>query len=131
MRDSHHPQAEPGAEAEIVQLSLDKFRWKTAGEVNSVEDLFDDELVFVHLNGHVTSKRDWIGQMRSRRFVYDRIEPHEMSARVYGDTAVLVGKATFSVTMGSFKGSYDLVFTEVYARKARAWKLVNLHTCSY
>ncbi len=118
-------------EEEIVQLSLDKFRWKTTGDVDHVEDLFDEDIIFVHLNGNVTSKRDWIGQMRSRRFVYNRIEPHAMSARVYGEAAVLFGKATFAVTMSGFKGNYDLAFTEVYARKVGAWKLVNLHTCTY
>ena len=127
MRDSHRR----GSDEEIIRLSMDKFRWKTAVDVDRVEDLFDDELVFVHLNGHVTSKRDWIEQMRSGRFVYNRIEPHEMSAKIYGEAAVLFGKATFTVTMGGFKASYDLAFTEVYARKTGVWKLVNLHTCSY
>lgn len=127
MHDSHQPEIEK----EIVELSLDKFNWKTTGDVDRVEDIFDDDLVFVHLNGNVTSKREWIGQMRSRSFVYNRIEPHEMSAKIYGEAAVLFGKATFAVTMGDFKGNYDLVFTEVYARKNGVWKLVNLHTCAY
>lgn len=115
---------------DIIDLCQSKFHWKTSGDVNRVEDLFDDELIFVHLNGHVTSKRDWIGQMRSGRFVYNRITPREMSARVYGDAAVLFGKARFDVSMGGFNATYDLAFTEVYARKQGAWKLVNLHTCA-
>jgi ketosteroid isomerase-like protein len=119
------------SEEEIVRLSTDKFRWKTTADIDRVEDLFDDDLIFVHLNGHVTSKAEWIGQMRSGRFVYKRIQPHAMSARVYGEAAVLFGKATFDVSMGGFAGSFNLVFTEVYVRKAGVWKLVNLHTCSY
>ena len=69
--------------------------------------------------------------MRSGRFVYNRMEPHDMSAKVYGEVAALFGKATFAVKMGGFSSKYDLVFTEVYARKASLRKLVNLHTCSY
>jgi len=125
------PIARPTAEEEeILRLSLDKFRWKTTRDVDRVEDLFDDELIFVHLTGHVSSKREWIEQMRSGRFLYKRIEPREMTARVYGEAAVLFGKAVFSVQMGGGSGTYDLAFTEVYALKASRWKLVNLHTCS-
>ena len=69
---------------DIVRLSMDKFRGKTSQDVNRVEDLFDDGLIFVHLIGNVTSKRDRIAQMRSGRLIDKRIEPREMSARVYG-----------------------------------------------
>ncbi|PTT11366.1 hypothetical protein DBR27_06195, partial [Flavobacterium sp. HMWF030] len=49
------------------------------------------------------------------------------SVKVYGDTAVLVGKALFTVNGGS---KYNLVYTEVYTKKNNQWKLVNLHTTS-
>jgi hypothetical protein len=68
---------------------------------------------------------------RSHRFpglnAPDRIDLKEALVRAYGDTAVLVGKATFVVNGGSI---YKLVYTEVYARRNHQWKLVNLHTCS-
>ncbi|WP_190300428.1 nuclear transport factor 2 family protein [Rufibacter hautae] len=119
--------AQSTAEAEILNLSLDKFRWKTEREVDKVADLFDDELVFVHLTGHITTKADWIRQMRTGAFVYNKIALREHSAKVYGDTAVLVGKAAFTVNGRSV---YHLVYTEVYTKKNGKWKLVNLHTTS-
>lgn len=114
-------------EKEILQLSLDKFKWKTTGNIDAVEGLFDDELVFVHLTGHITTKADWISQLKTKRFVYNKIEQKEASAKVYGNTAVLVGKAKFTVNGGSV---YNLVYTEVYTKKSDKWKLVNLHTTS-
>jgi Domain of unknown function (DUF4440) len=114
-------------EDEIYALSREKFRWKTEGHFDLLSDLFDDDLVFVHLNGHITSKQEWMSQLRSRRFVYNRIDPKEASVRAYGDTAVLVGKATFVVNGGTV---YKLVYTEVYTRRNNQWKLANVHTCS-
>jgi ketosteroid isomerase-like protein len=119
--------AQSKAETEILNVSLDKFRWKTEGRIDLVEDLFDDDLVFVHLTGHITSKKEWISQMRSGSFVYDKIVQKEAAVKVYGDTAVLVGKAYFTVNGGSL---YKLVYTEVYTKKNEKWKLVNLHTTS-
>ena len=76
--DEFHPAA---IEDELRALSQAKWRWATDGERDRLADLFDDELVFVHLNGDVTSKAEWMGELRSRRFVYERIEPQETSAR--------------------------------------------------
>lgn len=133
-----HPRTEPDGLAteaetshEIIELSARKFRWKTEGQIDRVEELFDDDLVFVHLNGHITTKADWIAQLKSRRFVYNRIDVNEVSARSYGPTAVLVGKAAYTVSMGGFRSTYNLVYTEVYTKKTNRWTLVNLHTCSY
>lgn len=119
--------AQTTAERDILNLSLDKFRWKTEGNVDAVADLFDDDLVFIHLTGHITTKADWINQLRTGRFVYNKIVQKEASAKVYGNTAVLVGQATFTVNGGSV---YKLVYTEVYTKKNEKWKLVNLHTTS-
>jgi hypothetical protein len=123
-------QPDPTTAADLENLSKAKFAWKTGGDIDSVEDLFDDELIFVHLNGHVTTKKAWIAEMRSRRFVYRRIAPREMVARLYDGAGVVFGKARFDVTMNGYSGSYDLAFTEVYVRKQDGWKLVNLHTCA-
>jgi ketosteroid isomerase-like protein len=114
-------------EAEILKLSTDKFGWKTAGEIDLIEDIFDDDLVFIHITGQITTKTEWIRQLKSKTFVYNRIDQKEAAVKVYGDTAVLVGKAVFTVNGGS---KYSLIYTEVYTRKDDQWKLVNLHTTS-
>jgi hypothetical protein len=114
-------------EKEIIELSQEKFRWKTTGKFDLLADLFDDELVFIHLTGDVTTKVDWISQLKRGTFVYNKIEEKEASARVYGNTAVLVGRAKFTVNGGSV---YHLIYTEVYTKKSNKWKLVNLHTTS-
>lgn len=119
--------AQPATEEEILQLSLKKFEWKTSGKFDLLAGLFDDELVFVHITGQITTKENWINQLKTKRFVYNKIEQKEASAKVYGTAAVLVGKAKFTVNGGSV---YNLVYTEVYTKKNNKWKLINLHTTS-
>ncbi|SEW46201.1 protein of unknown function [Chitinophaga sp. YR573] len=115
------------SEKEILHLSNEKFQWKTTRQFDKLADLFDDELIFIHITGHITTKADWINQLKTGRFSYNKIEPKEEVAKVYGNTAVLVGKAKFTVNGGSI---YNLIYTEVYTRKNDQWKLVNLHTTS-
>jgi hypothetical protein len=54
-----------------------------------------------------------MSQLKSRLFIYDRIDLQEASAHAYGNTAVLVGKARFVVNGGSV---CKLVYTEVYTK---------------
>jgi Domain of unknown function (DUF4440) len=114
-------------ETEIIHLSAEKFHWKTEGKISLVEDLFDDGLVFIHITGQITTKAQWIKELKTGSFVYNKIQVKEVATKVYGDTAVLVGKAYFTVNGGTV---YKLVYTEVYVKKKGHWKLVNLHTTS-
>lgn len=121
------PPSPAAVEDEIRALSQQKYRWQTEGRFDLLADLYADDLVFVHLNGAITAKQEWLGELTSGSFVYDRIEVHEAAARGYGDAAVLVGKATFVVNGDTV---LKLVYTEVYARQDGRWKLVNSHNCS-
>ncbi len=114
-------------ENDILNLSLEKFIWKTTGQFEKLADLWDDDLIFIHLTGNTTTKKEWINQLKNGTFSYNKIELKEHSAQVYDNTAVLVGKANFTVNGGSL---YNLIYTEVYTKKNNKWKLVNLHTTS-
>lgn len=114
-------------EDEICALSEQKFRWQTEGRYDLLAGLYADDLVFVHLNGAVTGKQEWLDQLTGGSFVYNRIDVHEAAARGYGEAAVLVGRATFLVNGDTV---LKLVYTEVYARDGDRWRLVNSHNCS-
>jgi hypothetical protein len=45
------------AKTEILNLSLEKFKWKTTGQYDKLSDLFDDNLVITHISGHTQQKR--------------------------------------------------------------------------
>jgi hypothetical protein len=116
-------------ESEILDLSREKFRWKTERELDPLAELFDDEVTFVHLNGVAQSKADWIRDLRSGRFVYNKIDVKQASVKLFGATAVLMGRASFTVTIGGHRATYNLAYTEVYVKRDGKWKIVSLHTC--
>lgn len=63
-------------EAEILRLSLEKCKGKTTGQFDRLADLFDDELIFIHLTGKVTTQSDWINQLKTKytqRFIQRKI----------------------------------------------------------
>lgn len=120
---------ETKGEQEIRILSMEKFHWKTSGRIDLIEELFDDDIVLVHLNGYISPKAQWIKELRSGRFIYKSIDVKEASVTSYGNTVVVVGKAIFNVVIRGSKNTLKLTYTEVYTLKNNVWKLVNLHTC--
>lgn len=42
---------QPEGGKEILQLSLEKFQWKTTGRFDLLFNLFDHELIFFHIKG--------------------------------------------------------------------------------
>jgi hypothetical protein len=115
-------------EKEILDLSKEKFQWKTTGKFDPLAQLFDDELIFIHITGQIATKANWISLLKTRTFVYNRIELKEASAKVSGNTAILVRRAKFTVNGSSV---YHLIYTEVYTKKNDKWRLVNLHTTNH
>ncbi|RYZ77869.1 MAG: nuclear transport factor 2 family protein [Proteobacteria bacterium] len=118
-------------ELEILNLSKAKFLFKTQGDFDRLEAVFDDELEFVHITGHVSTKGEWMEELRSKRFIYERIDLKEAHASVDGDTAELNGKAVFTVLVHGSRGTYNLAYTERYRRQNGIWTLVGLYTNTY
>ncbi|MDQ8045125.1 MAG: hypothetical protein REI11_10995 [Patulibacter sp.] len=67
--DNPEKYEDSSVEREVYDLSLEKFLWNTAGMFDELEALFDDDLVWVHLNGHISTKGEWLSMLRSRVFV--------------------------------------------------------------
>lgn len=115
-------------EKEIIRLSTDKFRWMTTPDPDRLEELFDKDMIFVYMNGQLQNKRDWLLQLRQGVFNFEKIFPQQMTAQAYGDVCVIFGRAIFQVHMHGFQSRWNIIFTEVYAKKEGIWKLVNVHS---
>lgn len=87
-----------------MNLSLEKFKWKTTGKYDKLSDLFDDNLVIIHISGHTTTKKESIDQVKSVRFVYNQIEQKEALVKCCGNTAVLVGRMEAGESSSNFGG---------------------------
>ncbi|OOQ61618.1 nuclear transport factor 2 family protein [Mucilaginibacter pedocola] len=116
--------AQTAAEKEILDLSKAKFRWQIERKVDSLADMFDDNLVFVHSNGMTSDKQKTLDGLRNGFPIYNTTDVKEASVRFFGKTAVLIGQAYFELTMNNARSSYNLVYTEVYQKTGKKWKLI-------
>lgn len=119
------PESGTKAEQEVLSLSKEKWRWMSEKKVESLEGLFHDESVFVHMGGTMSRKQE-LDVIKTGRIHYKDVEIQEASVRFVGTTAIVLNKIRLIAVVGGNEVTNPFVVTEVYVRESDAWKLASL-----
>ncbi len=114
-------------EKQLVDLSSRKFIWLIEKRYDSLESLLDERVMYVHSNGWIQNKKELIDDLKSDKLNYLKVTVKESSSRLYDQTAIVNGLATFDVTIEGKPFAMDLRYTEVYIKKGNQWKLATRH----
>ena len=98
-------------------------------QLDSLQNLFHDELHYIHSNGWRESKAEIFEDMASGKLRYDDIIVHSSEVRLIDNTAVVTGKGTFCVQMAGKPLEFKLYYTEVYVITNQGIKLISRHAC--
>ena len=98
------------------------------GNVNVLDSLIADDLIFTDHNGQVMNKMADLESHRSRKLKVEQLEPSEQVIRIYGSTAIV------SVLM-AIRGRYmdqpfqgKIRYTRTWVNIDNAWKIVAGHS---
>ena len=121
--------AQTTKENEILKLSDQIFKWEVAGKIDSLDKAFDNKFVVVSSSGEQQTKAEYIARLKSGNFVHNSIDVQENSATVSDNTATVVGKGVFGVTVGGKKLSIRLSYIEVFNRAGvdKPWSVLAMH----
>jgi hypothetical protein len=113
-------------EQEVINLSKEKWRWMSERKVDSLDALFHEEAVFVHMGGTM-SKVQELDVIRSGRIHYKNVDIQETSVRFIGmTTAILLNKIRLVAVVGGNEVTNPFVVTEVYVQHSDTWTLASL-----
>jgi hypothetical protein len=113
-------------EQEVIDLSKQKWQWMSERNVDSLDALFHQEAVFVHIGGTM-SKEQELDVIRSGRIHYKDVDIQEASVRFIGaTTAILLNKIRLVAVVGGNEVTNPFVVTEVYVQQGEAWTLASL-----
>ena len=93
-------------------------------DVAALRELFADGLRYGHANGQVHAKEELLGLLGSGRLDYRAIRIEEIETRQLAGTWVVTGRQTVEVTAAGREVTSQSVFSAVYARECRRWRLV-------
>ena len=113
-------------EQEVINLSAEKWRWMSECNVDSLDALFHEEAVFVHMGGTM-SKEQELNVIRSGEINYRDVDIQETSVRFIGaTTAILLNKIRLVAVVGGNEVTNPFLVTEVYVQQDGSWKLASL-----
>lgn len=105
-------------------LNLEDQRWSAVigNDFDSLETLTHPDLTYTHSNAIVDTKESWIESMRSGAVDYRTVERDDIAVTSSGTTAVVTGKATFTVGLGDREITIVARFTSVWVDEGGTWR---------
>ncbi len=112
----------------IRALEEERNRAIVHGDAAALERMTSDDYTFITLRGELRTKAEIVRDFRSRAAKYQSRKISDLTIRVYGDAAVVTGRA---IQQGAENGkdySGDYWFTRVYVKQRGRWMTVALQT---
>ena len=98
-----------------------------ANDVTALDDLLDDELVFVALDGTVVGKEDDLAAHRARRLRLTRAEPSDRRIVHCGSTVVVTVRMDMTGTYDDVPFSGPLRYTRIWCERDGRLRIVAGH----
>lgn len=112
------------AEVELLALERQFEQAVIKGDLEALERLVSDDWIIIGPEGKVIPKAAFVAVIKSGALTHSAMELDDTRVRVYGDAAVVTGRA---ITTGAFQGQGFTTrerSTDVFVRQQGQWRCV-------
>ncbi|HLO79462.1 MAG TPA: nuclear transport factor 2 family protein [Chitinophagaceae bacterium] len=113
------------AQQEIINLSKQKWTWMSDKNVDSLNLLFDDKSMFIHMGG-TWGKTEELATIKSGGIWYKKAEVYAVVVNIFGNTAILLNDIDLEAVVGGNTVTNPFMVTEVYIKEKGKWKMGSL-----
>jgi len=118
--------ANPTAEQqEIINLSKQKWNWMADKNVDSLNRVFDDKCMFIHMGG-TWGKIQELATIKDGGIWYKKAEIYAVVVNMFGNTAILLNDIDLVAVVGGNEVVNPFMVTEVYLKENGKWKMGSL-----
>jgi hypothetical protein len=110
---------------EVINLSKQKWQWMSDKNVDSLNLLFDDKSMFIHMGGS-WGKTQELATIKSGGIWYKKAEVYSVVVNIFGNTAILLNDIDLLAVVGGNEVVHSFMVTEVYIREKGKWKMGSL-----
>lgn len=115
--------AQTKAEILVKELETKRFTALTEKNIDFLQNIFSENLVYVHSSGAFDTKETYIGSLTSGKTAYNEINILELNTHQYAKNLVVNrGKAKLKVNNGT---PFSIYFTSIYEKVKAGWKMVS------
>jgi hypothetical protein len=110
---------------EIINLSKQKWDWMADKNVDSLNVLFDNKCMFVHMGGS-WGKTQELDVIKSGGIWYKKAVVYGVIVNMFGNTAILLNDIDLVAMVGGREVTSAFMVTEVYIKENGKWKMGQL-----
>ena len=114
----------PSDVQQVLAAEDRRYRAMQAADLTTLDELCADELSYAHSSGARDTKAEYFAKIRSRYYVYGRIDHPVERVEVLGDTAIVVGRMTADVEVQGVPKTIDNLALAVWTRASGGWRLL-------
>ena len=110
---------------EVINLSKKKWDWMADKNVDSLNILFDEKSMFVHMGGS-WGKEPELNTIKTGGIWYKKAEVYSVIVNLFGNTAILLNDIDLVAVVGGNEVVNPFMVTEVYIKENGKWKMGSL-----
>jgi hypothetical protein len=110
---------------EIIDISKRKWDWMSDKKVDSLNVLFNDKSMFIHMGGS-WGKAQELATIQGGGIWYKKATVYAVIVNIIGNTAILLNDIDLVAVVGGNEVTNPFMVTEVYIKENGSWKLGSL-----
>jgi ketosteroid isomerase-like protein len=113
-------------EDQIKKMEIDRAAAVVKGDLAKLDKETSDGYTLITAAGQMSDKAQMLSAFKSGQSKLSVDAVSDMKVHVYGDTAIVTGKADVKGTLGGKDATGQMLFTRVYVKKGGRWVAVAL-----
>ena len=110
---------------EVINLSKQKWDWMANKNVDSLNVLFNEKSMFIHMGGS-WGKTQELATIKSGGIWYKKAEVYSVLVNMIGSTAILLNDIDLVAVVGGNEVTNPFMVTEVYIKQNGKWTMGSL-----
>jgi hypothetical protein len=110
--------------AAVLAAEDRRYRAMLDADLAVLDELCAGELSYAHSSGARDTKDEYLEKVRSRYYVYRRVDHPVERVAVVGDTAIVVGRMTADLDVDGVAKTIDNLALAVWTRGGGSWRLL-------
>jgi len=109
---------------EVLQTEcewVEAHRWL---DIAAIDRLMGDDYTIIQRDGTVVGKEKALASYKSQKRSWETANSDDYSVRIYGDTAIVMGRWTAKGTNAGEAFDYSARFMAVYVKRGESWQIV-------
>jgi ketosteroid isomerase-like protein len=124
MTDEKSTSKNAKVEQQLIDLEKQRSEAVVKGDTATLDKMTAEDYLFTNPLGQVRTKAQILQDLKSGELKFESIETDDVKARVYGNAAVVTGRATTKGKSGGQDVSGQFRFTRVYVKNKGRWQSV-------